>query len=413
MTGLAEATDGAGSIAPSVPSSVAEDQIARFAERVRTEGAAAFPEEQRLPLPGPPTLAGGLAFHDTDEFSLDDTGTLGEAGAGAKADPGGQGGRLGLPLVLLSLVLHAAAVAGIMMFVRAPDPLEVEGQELVIVTLIGADFDAALVTSDKDSPETVEEPEQAEEPAPESPVEALPDPIPLPVLTLPATAPLVPPPPAPPVRLAAVPDYPMAAPVIALSPPPEPVSKEQPPILRPPKPETAKAEPKREPPRPLQVKRKLAEPKKKPDVKPTPPRKKDAGRKVAAASDASRKGAADGERNASRKPSPSGREATGRQAEKGNAAVSNYPGKIITRLRAAMRFPKDAKGKGLKGEARVAFTVTASGGLGSVRLLHSSGNAALDRAALETVRRAAPFPPIPLAAGRRNWAFVVPLAFTR
>ena len=97
----------------------------------------------------------------------------------------------------------------------------------------------------------------------------------------------------------------------------------------------------------------------------------------------------------------------------GNAAVSNYPGKIVSKLRRALRYPAQAKRKRLRGEAHVQFTVDGDGGVRSVRVVKSSGSAVLDDAAAEAVRRAAPFPPIPAEAGRSNWPFTVPLAFTR
>lgn len=97
----------------------------------------------------------------------------------------------------------------------------------------------------------------------------------------------------------------------------------------------------------------------------------------------------------------------------GNAAVSNYPGKIVSKLRRALRYPAAAKRQRLRGEVHVAFTVSGSGSVSSVRVVRSSGAAVLDQAAVETVRRAAPFPPIPAEAGRSNWPFTVPLAFTR
>ena len=61
----------------------------------------------------------------------------------------------------------------------------------------------------------------------------------------------------------------------------------------------------------------------------------------------------------------------------------------------------------------MSFVVSASGGVGSIRVVSSSGSPILDKAALETVRSAAPFPAIPANAGRSNWPFTVPLAFTR
>jgi len=97
----------------------------------------------------------------------------------------------------------------------------------------------------------------------------------------------------------------------------------------------------------------------------------------------------------------------------GNAAVSNYPGKIVRKLRRSLRYPAEARRNGIRGEVHVAFVVSKSGGAGSVRIVRSSGSPVLDRAALDTVRRAAPFPAIPPAAGRSRWAFTVPLAFRR
>jgi len=97
----------------------------------------------------------------------------------------------------------------------------------------------------------------------------------------------------------------------------------------------------------------------------------------------------------------------------GNAAVSNYPGVVVSKLRRSLRYPREARSQRLRGEVQVAFTVSGSGGVGGVRIARSSGSPVLDKAALETVQRAAPFPPIPADAGRSSWTFTVPLAFTR
>lgn len=56
-------------------------------------------------------------------------------------------------------------------------------------------------------------------------------------------------------------------------------------------------------------------------------------------------------------------------------------------------------GMALQGEALVGFTLDADGRLVALELLQSSGNGLLDRLALRTVRRAAPFPPPPATAG--------------
>jgi len=102
-----------------------------------------------------------------------------------------------------------------------------------------------------------------------------------------------------------------------------------------------------------------------------------------------------------------------RNTRAGNAAVSNYPGQVVSKLRRSLRYPREARSQRLRGEVQVAFTVSGSGGVGGVRIARSSGSPVLDQAALETVQRAAPFPPIPADAGRSSWTFTVPLAFTR
>ncbi len=53
-----------------------------------------------------------------------------------------------------------------------------------------------------------------------------------------------------------------------------------------------------------------------------------------------------------------------------------------------------------RGAAVVAFSIAGSGGLSGVSLARSSGSAALDRAALQVVQRAAPVPAPPAGAPR-------------
>jgi protein TonB len=112
------------------------------------------------------------------------------------------------------------------------------------------------------------------------------------------------------------------------------------------------------------------------------------------------RGQADGRADGTAKSKASGK--SGEKAA-GNAAVSNYPGKVRSKVQRSVR-----NGRG-KGQVVVSFTVSASGGVSGVRVARSSGKADLDRAAMDAVRRAAPFPPIP--DGRKSWAFSVPIAF--
>ncbi|MGJ8544185.1 MAG: TonB family protein [Sulfitobacter sp.] len=79
----------------------------------------------------------------------------------------------------------------------------------------------------------------------------------------------------------------------------------------------------------------------------------------------------------------------------GNAAASNYPGKVMRKLSRVRRPSVRARGA-----ARVRFTVAASGQLAGVSIAKSSGSAQLDQAAMQLVRRAAPFPAPPPGAQR-------------
>ncbi|MBU2190358.1 MAG: TonB family protein [Alphaproteobacteria bacterium] len=123
----------------------------------------------------------------------------------------------------------------------------------------------------------------------------------------------------------------------------------------------------------------------------------------------SRRGQADGRETGQAASSSKG----GKSSAAGNAALSNYPGKVANKLRRALRYPAAAKRQRLRGQVRVSFVVSAGGGVSGIRVVASSGSSILDSAAIEAVRRAAPFPAIPVGAGRSSWPFTVPLAFSR
>ncbi|MBL8579585.1 MAG: TonB family protein [Mesorhizobium sp.] len=123
-----------------------------------------------------------------------------------------------------------------------------------------------------------------------------------------------------------------------------------------------------------------------------------------------RRGQADGQEKGDSKQASKGGSKNG---EVGNAAVSNYPGKVVAKLRRAMRkIPKRTLSKA-QNDLQVAFTVNAAGGVSGVRIARSSGSAEVDQAALALVKRAAPFPPIPPEAQRSSWPFAVPLGIFR
>lgn len=118
-----------------------------------------------------------------------------------------------------------------------------------------------------------------------------------------------------------------------------------------------------------------------------------------------RRGVADGETTGTR----ADKAGKGKGSAAGNAAVTNYPGKVRQKIsRAASRISRRDRAAA-KSDVTVSFTVTASGGLGGVSVARSSGSAALDQAAVAAVRRAAPFPPIPEGSGRKSWQFTIPM----
>lgn len=68
-------------------------------------------------------------------------------------------------------------------------------------------------------------------------------------------------------------------------------------------------------------------------------------------------------------------------------------------------------GINLPGIAMIRFAVDEGGRLASVELAATSGNAALDRLALRTVRNAAPFPAPPRDAHGDRPVFLIPFSF--
>ncbi len=86
----------------------------------------------------------------------------------------------------------------------------------------------------------------------------------------------------------------------------------------------------------------------------------------------------------------------GQNAAASNAAISNYPGQVMQYVSRVRRPRTNARGVTI-----VAFSIVGSGGLRSLSIARSSGNAELDTMALQVVQRAAPFPPPPSGAQTR------------
>jgi len=91
--------------------------------------------------------------------------------------------------------------------------------------------------------------------------------------------------------------------------------------------------------------------------------------------------------------------------KKGNAAASNYPGKVYSKIARTRR-----RSAGVSGKALVRFKVSSSGQLAGISIARSSGNGKVDNAAIAHVKRSAPFPKPPAGAKR---TFVIPIQFRR
>jgi protein TonB len=135
------------------------------------------------------------------------------------------------------------------------------------------------------------------------------------------------------------------------------------------------------------------------DVQPTAPRARPPERTAAVAEPgaehAERRGQDDGQASAAASHA-SARPSRETASTDGNAAASNYPGLVLRKLSRTRR-----TNVGHRGTAVVGFEVAASGGLVGARILRTSGIPEVDRAALDHLSRAAPFPPPPEGAERR------------
>lgn len=103
--------------------------------------------------------------------------------------------------------------------------------------------------------------------------------------------------------------------------------------------------------------------------------------------------------------SANARQGNERARQAGNAAASNYPGKVYAKIRRTRQ-----RSAGGRGTVRVSFSIAGNGGLAGISVAASSGTAAVDRAAVDHIRRAAPFPAPPPGAQTQ---FVIPIEIRR
>jgi TonB family protein len=84
---------------------------------------------------------------------------------------------------------------------------------------------------------------------------------------------------------------------------------------------------------------------------------------------------------------------------------------IHMKIESQKRYPISARNAGVEGRSGVRITIMKNGKLEKVEIMDSSGHETLDNAALQSVRDAAPFPPIPEAAKRERISMHIYLVF--
>jgi protein TonB len=92
-------------------------------------------------------------------------------------------------------------------------------------------------------------------------------------------------------------------------------------------------------------------------------------------------------------------------------AMLRYQDMIKRKIQQQRQYPSWAAKKGIEGVSHLEFTLFADGRVGAINLLASSGSSILDRAAVDTIKRAAPFKPIPPEFNRSSLTLEISLVF--
>lgn len=95
----------------------------------------------------------------------------------------------------------------------------------------------------------------------------------------------------------------------------------------------------------------------------------------------------------------------------GGAAAVTYWGQIVSRVEAALRYPRRALRSGVTGSALVAVRINRAGQLLHCEIARTSGSQLLDRDARATVERASPFGQAPPSLSERDLEFEIPVSY--
>ena len=89
----------------------------------------------------------------------------------------------------------------------------------------------------------------------------------------------------------------------------------------------------------------------------------------------------------------------------------SFHGKIWQRVAKVKYYPRMARKRGFEGKPIVAFTLESNGELVDLKLIEASNYDLLNKAALETIRRGIPYPPIPEPLGKNSISFNLPISY--
>jgi protein TonB len=90
-------------------------------------------------------------------------------------------------------------------------------------------------------------------------------------------------------------------------------------------------------------------------------------------------------------------------------AIPTWRSTVAALLERNKRYPSDARND--RGIAQIAFSIDRKGRVMSSRIVTTSGSPALDREALEMIKRSQPFPPPPSALQGTEVSLTVPVRF--
>jgi protein TonB len=94
-----------------------------------------------------------------------------------------------------------------------------------------------------------------------------------------------------------------------------------------------------------------------------------------------------------------------------SAAIRRWESGLVAHIERFKRYPAQARARGERGSARVAFTIDRDGWVRESHVLETSGSPDLDRECLAMLARAQPMPKPPGEVQASELSFVVPVRF--